>query len=92
LSLIIWALILGPLGALLAVPATLLVKSLLVDHADRGRWLGVLLNATPDEVDPEHPVTDAPDFEQDTHGEPKPAVTQEAGRPEQRSGAPSGSG
>src|SRR5215218_5953098 len=39
LSLIIWALILGPLGALLAVPATLLVKSLLVDHGDRSRWL-----------------------------------------------------
>jgi predicted PurR-regulated permease PerM len=92
LSLIIWALILGPLGALLAVPATLLVKSLLVDHADRGRWLGVLLNATPDQVDPEHPITDAPDVDKDTHGEPKPAVTQEAGRPEQRSGAPSGSG
>jgi predicted PurR-regulated permease PerM len=60
LSLIVWALILGPLGALLAVPATLLVKSLLVDHADRGRWLGALLNSTPDFADPEHPVTDAP--------------------------------
>jgi AI-2 transport protein TqsA len=59
LSLIVWALILGPLGALLAVPATLLVKSLLVDHADRGRWLGVLLNSAPDSADPEHPVTDA---------------------------------
>jgi AI-2 transport protein TqsA len=59
LSLIIWALILGPLGALLAVPATLLVKSLLVDHGDRSRWLGVLLNATPDFADPERPVTDA---------------------------------
>ena len=61
LSLIIWALILGPLGALLAVPATLLVKSLLVDHGDRSRWLGALLNATPEFADPEHPVTDAPE-------------------------------
>ena len=61
LSLIVWALILGPLGALLAVPATLLVKSLLVDHADRGRWLGALLNSAPDFSDPEHPVTDAPE-------------------------------
>jgi AI-2 transport protein TqsA len=81
LSLIVWALILGPLGALLAVPATLLVKSLLVDHAERGRWLGVLLNATPDQADPEHPVTD----------DPASAVTQDAVRPEQRSGAPSNS-
>jgi AI-2 transport protein TqsA len=53
-------LILGPLGALLAVPATLLVKSLLVDHADRGRWLGVLLNSAPGLTDPEHPLTDPP--------------------------------
>ena len=60
LSLIVWALILGPLGALLAVPATLLVKSLLVDHADRGRWLGVLLNSGPGLADAEHPVTDPP--------------------------------
>ena len=60
LSLIIWALILGPLGALLAVPATLLVKSLLVDHSDRSGWLGALINATPHFADPEHPVTDSP--------------------------------
>jgi AI-2 transport protein TqsA len=60
LSLIVWALILGPLGALLAVPATLLVKSLLVDHADRGRWLGVLLNSAPGLADPQHPLTDPP--------------------------------
>ena len=37
------------------------VKSLLVDHSDRGRWLGALLNSAPDFSDPEHPVTDAPE-------------------------------
>jgi predicted PurR-regulated permease PerM len=46
LSLIFWAYMLGALGALLAVPATLLVKSLLVDNSMTGRWFGALLNAS----------------------------------------------
>lgn len=45
ISLIFWAAILGGLGALLAVPATLFVKAVLVDHTERGEWLGALLNA-----------------------------------------------
>jgi len=47
LSLIFWAYLLGALGALLAVPATLLVKSLLVDNSTSGRWLGALVNNAP---------------------------------------------
>jgi len=47
LSLIFWAFTLGPLGALLAVPATLLVKSLLIDNSDSGRWFGALIGSTP---------------------------------------------
>ncbi len=47
LSLIFWAFLLGALGALLAIPATLLVKSLLVDHSTNAHWLGALLDATP---------------------------------------------
>lgn len=47
LSLIFWAYMLGALGALLAVPATLLVKSLLVDNSLSGRWVGALVNSTP---------------------------------------------
>jgi AI-2 transport protein TqsA len=45
ISLIFWAAILGPLGALLAVPATLFVKTILVDHSANGRWFGELINA-----------------------------------------------
>ncbi|HQY98586.1 MAG TPA: AI-2E family transporter [Propionicimonas sp.] len=45
LSLLLWAVILGPLGALLAIPATLLLKSLLVDHNPNARWLAGLLDA-----------------------------------------------
>lgn len=47
LSLIFWASMLGALGALLAVPATLLVKSLLVDNSTSGRWFGALIDSAP---------------------------------------------
>lgn len=43
LSLAVWAIILGPLGALLALPATLFVKSMLVDADPRSRWLNALI-------------------------------------------------
>ncbi|MDN5766965.1 MAG: AI-2E family transporter [Humibacillus sp.] len=43
LSLLVWALLLGGLGAVLAVPLTLLVKALLVDVDPRTRWMGGLL-------------------------------------------------
>ena len=48
LSLIVWAFLLGALGALLAVPATLFVKLLLVDHAPRGRWVGLISSTVPE--------------------------------------------
>ncbi len=44
LSLVFWAWILGPLGAVLALPATLLAKALLVDVDPGSRWLGPLLS------------------------------------------------
>lgn len=47
-SLIFWAFLLGALGALLAVPATLFLKSMLVDHGDRD-WVGALLDANQSE-------------------------------------------
>ncbi|MHB1010036.1 MAG: AI-2E family transporter, partial [Propionibacteriaceae bacterium] len=47
LSLLVWAVVLGPLGALLALPATLFVKALVVDADPRARWLNALSAATP---------------------------------------------
>jgi predicted PurR-regulated permease PerM len=44
LSLVFWAWVLGPIGALLAVPSTLLTKSLLVEADPRGRWAETLLS------------------------------------------------
>lgn len=43
LSLVFWAFALGGIGALLAVPLTLLAKALLVDADPRTRWLTPLL-------------------------------------------------
>lgn len=43
LPLVVWALLLGGLEAVLAVPLTLLVKALLVDVDPRSRWVGGLL-------------------------------------------------
>ena len=47
LSLIIWAYILGPLGAILAIPASLLVKAVLVDMDPDARWLQLFVGDEP---------------------------------------------
>ena len=47
LSLIVWAYILGPIGAILAIPATLLFKALLVDMDADAQWLGLFLGDKP---------------------------------------------
>ena len=47
LALLFWSWILGPLGALLAIPLTLLVKAVLVDADPRARWVEALLGAEP---------------------------------------------
>jgi len=45
LALVFWTWVLGPLGAVLAVPATLLAKALLVDADPRAGWADALLGA-----------------------------------------------
>ena len=47
LSLLIWAYVLGPLGAILAIPATLLVKTLFIDIDPRTRWLNAFIASNP---------------------------------------------
>jgi predicted PurR-regulated permease PerM len=44
LSLVFWAWVLGPLGALLAIPLSLLAKGLLVDIDPSTRWITPLLS------------------------------------------------
>ena len=62
LSLLVWSAILGPVGAFLAVPATLLVKALFVDVDPERRWVTPLLSSSTEAGPPEDPtpVTSSP--------------------------------
>jgi predicted PurR-regulated permease PerM len=55
LALVFWAWLLGPLGAILAIPLTLLAKGLLVDVDPRAKWADALLRASAEEPDPTAP-------------------------------------
>jgi predicted PurR-regulated permease PerM len=46
-ALVFWAWVLGPLGAILAIPLTLLVKGVLIDADPRAGWARALFGATP---------------------------------------------
>ncbi|MFD4292982.1 AI-2E family transporter [Rhodococcus sp. NPDC058505] len=47
LALVFWGWVLGPLGALLAIPMTLLVKALLLDIDPSTRWANALISGSP---------------------------------------------
>jgi len=49
-SLLLWGWVLGPLGTLLALPTTLLVKALLIDVDPKARWVAALISSRPDHV------------------------------------------
>ncbi|HEX5384415.1 MAG TPA: AI-2E family transporter, partial [Propionibacteriaceae bacterium] len=51
-SLIFWAFVLGPLGALLAIPATLFLKSVLLDNSVPASWVNALVSSSPAEERP----------------------------------------
>ena len=51
LSLVVWTFLLDPLGALLAVPMTLLVRALLIDPDRRAAWVTPLIATSPDPPD-----------------------------------------
>lgn len=53
-SLVFWAWVFGAIGALLAVPMTLLVKALLIDIDPLARWAGPLISLAPDASGAEH--------------------------------------
>jgi len=50
-----WSWLLGPLGAILAIPLTLLCKALLVDIDPQAKWADALLRASAKEPDPAEP-------------------------------------
>ena len=70
LALVFWAWVLGPLGTILALPLTLLLKALFVDVDPRARWLEPLLSGVP-RTDPD------PDSEPQADGRTGPRPTAE---------------
>ncbi|TCC48975.1 AI-2E family transporter [Kribbella capetownensis] len=58
LSLVFWAWLLGPLGAVLAIPLSLLVKALLLDADPSTRWLSGLISGDqlPGDAPPAEPA------------------------------------
>ncbi|MBS44423.1 MAG: AI-2E family transporter [Nocardioides sp.] len=79
LSLVVWGFVLGPIGTVLAVPATLLVRELFVDADPQVRWFGALIG-TPSkaekvDVSPpdEEPASPAEPTEPTERREPDPA-------------------
>lgn len=57
LSLVFWAYVLGPLGALLAVPMTVMVKTILIDVDPSARWANAFIAADPDKEHEHVPVS-----------------------------------
>ena len=57
LSLVVWTFLLGALGALLAVPMSLLVRALFIDSDKRAAWATPLIET---EVEPEPPGPEPP--------------------------------
>ena len=47
LSLMVWTYVFGALGALLAIPITLLVKSMIIDRDPNARWINQFIASQP---------------------------------------------
>ncbi len=60
LSLVFWAWVIGPLGAILAVPLTLMSKALLIDIDPATRWADVLIASSPPRPEPAAPPAPEP--------------------------------
>ncbi len=57
MSLVVWTFLLGALGALLAVPMTLLVRAVFIDADTRASWVAPLIDAKVEDQPPP-PVND----------------------------------
>lgn len=76
ISLVFWAIIIGPLGPILAVPLTLFCKSVLFDVDPKTRWLGVFMGGSPDNLVTGEtvPPLQAPTVVEDPDVEPDPDI------------------
>ncbi len=51
ISLLLWAAVFGPLGALIALPFTLMIKAMLIDNDPKTRWINAMIAANPETVE-----------------------------------------
>lgn len=58
ISLLLWSTVLGPAGALFGLPATLLLKALVIDRNPDLRWFNTLIASDPHECKPIKPQAD----------------------------------
>ena len=81
ISLIFWAYVLGGLGALLAIPATLFLKSTLVDNSVPASWVNALVSAEPraDQPDPPRRRSKRATADQGAAGDQEPPAPRRSG-------------
>jgi len=77
LSLVFWAWVLGGLGAILAVPLTLLVKAMLVDIDPKAGWANALVRSTGKAADPNPPPPPDPSDAPGTQAGPVPPASRQ---------------
>ncbi|HOQ53133.1 MAG TPA: AI-2E family transporter [Micropruina sp.] len=74
ISLVFWAIVIGPLGPILAVPLTLFCKSVFFDAYPRTRWVSVFMGGNLKELGGAQPVPplESPAVQDDPLVEPEP--------------------
>lgn len=85
MSLVFWTWVVGPLGALLAVPLSLLTKALLVEADPRTRWALPLISGKTDPTDQPDPPATRPVADPLT-GVNRPALSRDSRPPTQSPG------
>ncbi len=83
-SLVFWASLLGALGALLAIPATLFLKSVLVDNSVPANWVNALISSSPSK--------ETPDRQRQRRSKEVPTTEQASSNNEKGAARPSRSG
>jgi len=87
LSLVFWAFVIGPLGALLAIPLSLLLKAMLIDIDPTSQWISGLISGgpTPEELEEqEEPPKAAPSEAAQSEAAQSEAAQSEAAPPERK--------
>lgn len=85
ISLILWTFLLGPLGALLAIPLSLLARALLIDSDPDGEWAAALISGNVPE-DEQPAVGQDQEKPSDQRDQEKPSDKQDQGKPSDKDG------